>query len=60
MGLFCCLRQNVNSANFPSGAPPFYGQAMASRQSTTMWSGLPPGRSATYEVLLTSMFLLSI
>ncbi|XP_057522384.1 ethylene-responsive transcription factor RAP2-7-like [Amaranthus tricolor] len=40
---------NVNSANFPSGAPPFYGQAMASRQSTTMWSGLPPGRSATYE-----------
>lgn len=39
----------VNGGYFTPGAPPLYGQPLASRQSTTMWSGLPPGRSATYE-----------
>lgn len=40
---------NGSSTYLSPGAPPLYGQPLASRQSTTTWSGLPPGRSGTYE-----------
>ncbi|XP_021865446.2 ethylene-responsive transcription factor RAP2-7 isoform X2 [Spinacia oleracea] len=39
----------ANGSYFIPGAPQLYGQPLASRQSTPMWSGLPPGRPATYE-----------
>ncbi|KAL9230519.1 hypothetical protein vseg_005858 [Gypsophila vaccaria] len=40
---------NGASTYYSPGAHPLYGQPMASRQSSTMWSGLPQGRPGTYE-----------
>ncbi|XP_074286740.1 ethylene-responsive transcription factor RAP2-7-like isoform X5 [Silene latifolia] len=42
---------NGASTYYPSGALPLYGQPMASRQSSTMWSGFAQGRPENYETL---------
>ncbi|CAO2816529.1 unnamed protein product [Amaranthus hypochondriacus] len=40
---------NGGSAYFSPGAPPLHGHPLASRQSTSTFSGLLPGRCAIYE-----------